>query len=67
MKNFLNFDTQDLAVMIGSASLLGAATNMAFSMALSSPPPKAIAVALTAAGFIGGRIISSRLRKQRHG
>jgi predicted transcriptional regulator len=67
MKNCISLDARHLSIMVGLASLLGAATNMIFSFTAGSQAPQSLVIAVTVAGFIGGRFVSDKLRNERHG
>lgn len=67
MKSLLHYDMQDVSVMVGAGSLTGALVNLMFSVATGSPAPQTVAIIAAAGGFVGGRFLSAKLRRSRHG
>jgi hypothetical protein len=67
MRKLLHLDLHDLATMIGLASIAGSVTNMAFNAVSGANAPQGVAIAVAAAGFIGGRVVSEKLRNHKHG
>lgn len=67
MKSLMDYDAQDVAVMIGAGSLAGATINMIFSAFTGSPAPQTVAIVIAAGGFVGGRFLSAKLRRSHHG
>lgn len=67
MRHMTSIDMRDLSIMVGLASLLGAATNMAFSFATGSSAPQLAVISITVLGFVCGRFLSERLRNEHHG
>ncbi|MBT1266407.1 hypothetical protein [Pseudomonas sp. VS38] len=66
MRQITSIDMRDLSIMVGLASLLGAATNMAFSFATGSAAPQVAVITITVLGFVCGRFLSDRLRHEHH-
>ena len=67
MRHSMTIDMRHLSVMVGLASLLGAATNMLFSFATGSPAPQVLVISVTVLGFVLGRFLSDKLRREQHG
>lgn len=67
MRSILDYDMQDVSVMIGAGSLAGAVANMVFTAVSGAAAPQPVAILAAAGGFIGGRFLSAKLRKSRHG
>ena len=67
MKNLLDFDMQDLAVMIGVASLSGAVLSESSNIIFGSPPAQALSLSVGLVAFVAGRVISLKLRRKNHG
>lgn len=66
MTSFFTLNTQDLAVMVGLGSFAGAAGGVAWDLLFSSGAPNAFVVAISAAGFFSGRLLSFRASRTRH-
>lgn len=60
-------DMQHLSVMVGLASLTGALANIGFSAIAGAPAPQSFVIVVTAIGFLGGRLLSDKLRARQHG
>ena len=67
VKNLLDFDMQDLAVMIGVASLSGAVLSESSNIIFGSPPAQALSLSVGLVAFVAGRVISLKLRRKNHG
>lgn len=66
MRHSMSIDMRHLSIMVGLASLLGAATNMLFSFATGSPAPQLLVIAVSVLGFVYGRFLSDKLRHESH-
>lgn len=67
MKRFFDFDAQDLAVMIGLASLSGAVLNQTSEVIFSQTLPTQVSVVVGVVAFVSGRFLSTRLRSKSNG
>lgn len=67
VKNLLDFDMQDLAVMVGVASFSGAVLSESSKIIFGSPPAQVLSLSVGLIAFIAGRVISQKLRQKNHG
>lgn len=67
VKNLFDFDMQDLAVMVGVASLSGAVLSESSKIIFGSPPAQALSLSVGLVAFVVGRVISHKLRRKNHG
>ncbi|MBA1249883.1 hypothetical protein [Pseudomonas luteola] len=66
MKEFIDLDLHDVAVMVGLGSFAGSASGIAWSLCSSAPMPSSVAILFTVAGFIGGKLATHHTRRTRH-
>lgn len=62
VKNLLDFDLHDLAVMVGTGSFVGSVASVSWGLISSNPLPSSLSLILAGAGFVGGRFISEHSR-----
>ncbi len=67
MKHGAPIDAHHLSIMIGLASLTGAATNMLANAVTGSNAPQALVITLSATAFFCGRFLSAKLRHLQNG
>lgn len=67
LKDLMGLDARHLAIMVGLSSLLGAITNIVYSLGFGSDAPQSLLLAVGIAGFVGGRFVSERLRSTENG
>jgi UDP-N-acetylmuramyl pentapeptide phosphotransferase/UDP-N-acetylglucosamine-1-phosphate transferase len=67
MTSVLHYELRDLPTMIGLASFTGAAANIGFNLATGSTAPQILAMAFALGGFVGGKLLSDKLRRPNHG
>lgn len=66
MVNFLKFDNRDLSMMVGLASIAGAASGEISKAFFGAPPANAISLLLVLIAFVTGRYLAGWLRLKRN-
>lgn len=64
--NFLKFDNRDLSMMVGLASIGGAASGEISKALFGTPPANAASLVIVLAAFVAGRYLSGWLRLKRN-